>query len=81
MSVTSSCTPGIDENSWSTLSMRRVVIAEPRRLESSTRRRALPRVSPKPRSSGSATTVPTRRRSTPEATSSRDGLISSCQFF
>src|SRR6056297_1470441 len=36
---------------------------------------------PKPRSSGSATTVATRRGSKPGETSSLFGLISSCQFF
>src|SRR5262249_56431696 len=45
------------------------------------RRGALPRVKPKPRSSGSATTVAKRLPSGPGATSSLFGLISSCQFF
>ena len=45
------------------------------------RRSALPSVTPKPRSSGSATTVATRRTSPPALTCSLPGLISSCQFF
>ena len=55
MLVTSSRTPGIDENSCSTPSMCTVVIAAPCSDDSSTRRSALPSVMPKPRSSGSAT--------------------------
>ncbi len=45
------------------------------------RRSALPSVRPKPRSSGSATTVAARLGSLPTATCSLSGLISSCQFF
>src|SRR5207248_5519213 len=45
------------------------------------RRSALPKVTPKPRSSGSATTVAARRVSTPALTCNLFGLISSCQFF
>src|SRR5215470_2889848 len=44
------------------------------------RRSALPSVSPKPRSSGSATTVAERRGSL-ACTCSLSGRISSCQFF
>ncbi len=57
MSVTSSRTPGIDENSWSTPSICTEVIAAPCSDDSRIRRSELPRVSPKPRSSGSATTM------------------------
>ena len=60
MSVTSSSTPGIDENSCSTPSICIEVTAAPCSDDSSTRRSALPSVRPKPRSSGSATTVATR---------------------
>ena len=57
MSVTSSPTPATDENSCNTLSICTLVTAAPCRLLISTRRKALPKVSPNPRSSGSATTV------------------------
>ena len=81
MSVTSSRTPGIDENSCSTPSICTEVTAAPWSDDRSTRRRALPSVVPKPRSSGSATTVATRLGSSPVVTCSLFGLISSCQFF
>src|SRR5215510_7140158 len=81
MLVTSSRTPGIEENSCNTPSMCTVVMAAPCKEESSTRRSALPSVMPKPRSSGSATMVATLSRCRPEATSSLVGLIRSCQFF
>ena len=45
------------------------------------RRSALPSVTPKPRSSGSATTVASRLGSVPGDTWSLFGRISSCQFF
>src|SRR5262252_9153313 len=45
------------------------------------RRNALPSVTPKPRSSGSATTVAIRAASEPAETWSLFGLINSCQFF
>ena len=57
------------------------VTAAPWSDDRSTRRRALPSVVPKPRSSGSATTVATRLGSSPVVTCSLFGLISSCQFF
>ena len=44
ISVTSSLTPGIVENSWSTPSMRMLVTAAPGMLESRVRRRELPSV-------------------------------------
>src|SRR3954470_191113 len=81
MSVTSSRTPGIEENSCSTPSMCTDCTAAPCNEERSTRRSALPKVTPKPRSSGSATTVATRFASPPAATWSFSGRISSCQFF
>ena len=68
MSVTSSRTPGIDENSCSTPSMCTDCTAAPCSEDSSTRRSALPSVTPKPRSSGSATTVAMRLASSPVAT-------------
>src|SRR3954463_5765164 len=55
MSVTSSRTPGIEENSCSTPSICTEVIAAPCSDDKRMRRSALPSVSPKPRSSGSAT--------------------------
>src|SRR6516225_9760658 len=58
MSVASSTTPGIDENSCITPSMRTAVIAAPSIDESNTRRSALPIVVPKPRSNGCAWNLP-----------------------
>ena len=58
MSVTSSATSGMVMNSCSTPSAFTVVMAAPCSDESSTRRSELPRVMPKPRSSGSATNFP-----------------------
>src|SRR5947209_115305 len=81
MSVTSSRTPGIDENSCSTPSMCTDCTAAPCSEESRTRRSAFPSVTPNPRSSGSATTVAMRLASFPVATCSFSGRISSCQFF
>src|SRR5207237_1978316 len=49
--------------------------------DSRMRRSALPSVWPKPRSSGSATTVANRVASVPGVTCSLFGRISSCQFF
>ena len=54
-SATSSLTPGTVENSCCTPSMRTLVAATPGRELSSTRRRELPRVCPKPRSNGLTT--------------------------
>src|SRR5262245_4396436 len=81
MSVTSSRTPGIEENSCSTPSMCTDCTAAPCNEERSTRRSALPSDTPKPRSSGSATTVAMRLASLPVETWSFSGRISSCQFF
>src|SRR5476651_2051291 len=81
MSTTSSRTPGIDENSCSTLSILIDVTAAPCSEDSSTRRSALPSVRPKPRSSGSATIVAVRLASTPASVTSFSGLMRSCQFF
>ena len=53
--IVSSTIPGIVENSWSTPSIFMYVTAEPGIELSNTRRSALPRVIPKPRSSGSIT--------------------------
>ena len=60
MSVTSSRTPGMVENSCSTPSIWAAVMAAPCKDDSSTRRSALPSVTPKPRSSGSAMMVASR---------------------
>jgi hypothetical protein len=78
--VTSSRTPASDENSCSTFSILIEVIAAPCSDESSTRRRALPSVRPKPRSSGSAMKVARRLGSLPALTSRLLGFFSSCQF-
>ncbi len=58
MSVTSSTTSGTEVNSWSAPSIFTAVMAAPCSEESSTRRSELPRVVPKPRSSGSQTNFP-----------------------
>src|SRR5262245_31804275 len=81
ISVTSSRTPAIEENSCSTPSMCTDCTLAPCSEDSRIRRSALPRVRPKPRSSGSATTVATRLGSPPAVTCSLLGRISSCQFF
>src|ERR1700733_1738552 len=81
MSVTSSRTPAIEENSCSTPSMCTDCTAAPCSEESRMRRSALPSVWPKPRSSGSATSVAKRVASWPATTWSLFGRISSCQFF
>jgi hypothetical protein len=60
MSVTSSRTPLIEENSCSTPSIWTALTAAPWSDDRSTRRSALPSVRPKPRSSGSATMVAKR---------------------
>ena len=54
MSVASSTTPGMGENSCSTPSILTAVTAAPSIDDSSTRRMALPIVVPKPRSNGCA---------------------------
>src|SRR5271163_3855324 len=54
MSVASSTTPGIEENSWSTPSIFTAVMAAPSMELSSARRSALPTVVPQPRSKGCA---------------------------
>src|SRR3984893_12134044 len=81
MSVTSSRTPGIEENSCSTPSMCTDFTAAPCSDDSSTRLSGLPSVSPNPRSSGSATIVAERLASVRVVPWSFSGLISSCQFF
>jgi len=57
------------------------VTAAPCSEDSRIRRIALPSVMPKPRSSGSATTVASRLESVPDSIWSLFGLISSVQFF
>src|SRR6266446_6933761 len=81
MSVTSSRTPAMEENSWRTPSMCTDCTLAPCKEESRIRRSALPSVNPKPRSSGSATTVAEHFGSGPGVTWSLFGRISSCQFF
>src|SRR5450432_3730763 len=81
MSVTSSRTPAIEENSCSTPSMCTDCTAAPCSDDNRMRRSALPSVWPKPRSSGSATRVAKRLESLPGVIWSLLGRISSCQFF
>src|SRR5215211_3950183 len=81
MSVTSSRTPVIEENSCSTPSMCTDCTAAPCSEDNRMRRSALPSVWPKPRSSGSATSVAKRVASPPGVTRSLFGRINSCQFF
>src|SRR3954454_21542210 len=82
MSVTSSRTPVSELNSCSTPSILIEVTAAPCSELRSTRRSELPRVIPKPRSSGSATNTARRRMSPPPIFfSSALGFFSSCQFF
>src|SRR5262252_6015144 len=68
MSVTSSRTPAMEENSWRTPSMCTDCTLAPCREDSRIRRSALPSVNPKPRSSGSATTVAEHLGSGPSVT-------------
>ena len=58
ISVTSSLTYGMEENSWATPSIETEVTAAPFSVLSSTRRSALPSVVPKPGSSGSISNFP-----------------------
>ena len=58
MSVASSTTLGIGLNSCATPSMRTAVMAAPSMELSSTRRRPVPMVEPKPRSNGWAVNMP-----------------------
>eukprot|EP01022_Parablepharisma_sp_SALTPOND_P013736 TRINITY_DN18452_c0_g1_i1.p1 TRINITY_DN18452_c0_g1~~TRINITY_DN18452_c0_g1_i1.p1 ORF type:complete len:655 (-),score=144.50 TRINITY_DN18452_c0_g1_i1:937-2901(-) len=80
MSLTSSITPLMVENSCSTPSMRTLVIAAPCKEEIRMRLRALPMVWPKPRSSGSQENLPQYWVWDSSSTSRRDGLMSSLQF-
>ena len=80
ISVTSSCTPVIDENSCRTLLIWIDVTAAPCSDDRRTRRNALPSVRPNPRSSGSATMVASREASMPGSICSLFGLINACQF-
>ncbi len=80
MSTTSSRTPSIEENSWTTPSICTEVTAAPCSEDRSTRRSALPRVTPKPRSSGSATMRARRSLSFPVSIRGFSGRISSFQF-
>src|SRR5882672_11097035 len=81
MSVTSSATLEMVVNSCSTPSMRTLVMAAPWSELRSTRRSALPRVMPNPRSSGSATNLPYISVSVSCSTCKPRGLIRSRQFF
>src|SRR5437764_4822543 len=81
MSVTSSATLEMLVNSCSTPSMRTLVMAAPWSELRSTRRSALPRVMPNPRSSGSATNLPYVSVRVSCSTCRPRGLIRSRQFF
>src|SRR6266550_6972576 len=70
-SVTSSLTPGITSNSCSASSKRTWLTAAPGIDESSVRRRQLPRVWPKPGSSGESVNVWTFPSGSPASTSGR----------
>ena len=80
ISVTSSLTPSIDENSCKTLSILIAVTAVPCNEESNTLLKALPSVRPKPLSSGSATSVALNCDSSSLISFSFEGLISACQL-
>ena len=80
MSTTSSRTPSMEENSCTTPSIWTAVTAAPCSDDSSTRRSALPSVTPKPRSSGSATIRARRSESAPDSIWGFSGRISSFQF-
>jgi hypothetical protein len=60
ISVTSSTTPLIVENSWDTPEKRTEVIAKPSREDKSILRNALPMVTPKPGSKGLNSNVPSK---------------------
>ena len=74
MSVVSSTTPGIDENSCSTPSIFTAVTAAPSRADSRILRIAFPMVVPNPRSNGWAQNFPYVSVSVAESTSSRFGF-------
>ena len=80
MSTTSSRTPSSEENSCTTPSIWMAVTAAPCSDDSSTRRSELPSVTPKPRSSGSATMRALRTPSAPDSICGFSGRISSFQF-
>ena len=73
MSVASSTTPWMGENSWSTPSILTAVTAAPSIDDSSTRRSALPTVVPNPRSNGCAGNRPNRSVNVSRSNSSRLG--------
>ena len=81
MSVKSSFTPGIVENSWTTPLSFTEVIAAPWRDESKILLNELPRVKPKPLSKGSAIKTPCLPSFSWTLTSILLGLIKSIQFF
>ncbi len=80
ISVTSSSTPGIVENSWSTPSNLTETIAAPCRDESRILLNALPIVIPNPLSRGSHVNFPYEFVELPRSISTRLGLINSRQF-
>jgi hypothetical protein len=74
MSVASSTTPGIGENSWSTPSIFTAVMAAPSIELSKARRMALPTVVPQPRSKGCAENFPNLSVSDSSSAASRFGF-------
>ena len=81
ISVTSSRTPSIEENSWSTLSILIAVTAVPCKEDKRTLLKALPKVNPKPLSRGSATKVALYCEFSSFVNFNLDGLINVCQLF
>ena len=81
MSVTSSLTPEIAENSCKTPSILTEVIALPCNEDNRILRKELPIVSPNPFSSGSTVSLETFLPELSSFISILFGFISSCQFF
>ena len=81
ISVKSSLTPGIEENSCSTPCTCKDVIALPWREDNRILLKALPKVTPYPLSRGSAIIVAVNSGLLSCLTSNLDGFISSFQFF
>ena len=81
ISVTSSLTPSIEENSCKTLSIFMAVTAVPSKEDNNTLLIALPKVNPKPLSNGSAVRVALNLWSSSRSNLSFDGLMRDCQLF
>src|SRR5487761_114372 len=81
MSVASSTTPGIGENSWSTPSIFTAVMAAPSIELNSARRNALPTVVPQPRSNGCAENRPYLSVSVSSSAANRFGFWNPFHIF